>query len=203
MNITDLRPGDIGFGPINGVAGLIVAVGQLMLGERARIHRRTIDHVFMVTEERYVTSEGYVTDGQLRGPLAVEAMPSGAREVDISDRWTDRYIYLRLPGMNEASSHLGWMKGERISYEARQLVGTPYSFLDYGALALRHWGFPHDSLRKRITDSGHMICSQLADQALTRAGIKVFNDGRLSQDVTPGALYYQLLRLGATTFWPE
>jgi hypothetical protein len=33
MTVADLRPGDIGFGPIDGAAGLLVSVGQLMLGE--------------------------------------------------------------------------------------------------------------------------------------------------------------------------
>jgi len=40
------------------------------------------------------------------------------------------------------------------------------------------------------------------DAACTRAGISVFNDGRLSQDVIPGALFYQLLRIGGTSHWP-
>jgi hypothetical protein len=35
-----------------------------------------------------------------------------------------------------------------------------------------------------------MICSQLADYLISSAGFKLFTDGRLHQDVTPGDLVY-------------
>ena len=37
---------------------------------------------------------------------------------------------------------------------------------------------------------------------MSRAGVCVFSDGRLSQDVTPGALFYRLLELGGTISIP-
>jgi hypothetical protein len=130
--------------------------------------------------------------------MAVEAMPGGAREVNIADRWTSDYVYLRLP-----DETCGPVVGLRAGLAAIGLVGTPYSFIDYLALALRHWGFRAEWLRARITSYGHMICSQLVDQSLTHAGVHVFSDERLPQDVTPGALFRRLSQLGASSSWPE
>lgn len=204
--ITDLRPGDIGFGPIDGAVGLMVALGQLMLGDESRFR-----HVFVVTQPQY---------GE-QPPTAVEAMPAGAREVSIGDRWTKRYLYVRLPEMEQSTSgevdiHYDGAVlqldgtvtiGDVVARHARALVGTPYSFADYLALALKHWGVNTPMLRRYIASSGRMICSQLADQSLSRGlrllDRRVFDDNRLSQDVTPGALYYRLLQLGGQCIWPD
>lgn len=200
-SLADLRPGDLGFGPIGGAAGLIAKAGQLLLGERVRLGRVSIDHVFVVTEAATLVSGLSSTWNPV---MAVEALPGGAKEVSIADRWTDRYAYVRpnYPGTE-------WC-GALVAEKARAMVGTPYSFLDYLALAARErhlssW-LPdaiEDRIAQRVLSSGHMICSQLADQALTRAGYQVFDDGRLSQEVTPGALLYQLVHmLGGRMYIP-
>ena len=90
-----------------------------------------------------------------------------------------------------------------VGARARELVGTPYSFLDYLSLALLHAGFRKwgSWARNRVTSSGHMICSQLVDAALTDTGFHVFEDGRLPQDVTPGALFRRLGALGEVVWW--
>jgi hypothetical protein len=62
--------------------------------------------------------------------------------------------------------------------------------LDYAALGLWHYGIRAPWLRRRIQDSGHMICSQMTDHLLCKVGFHLFDDGRLPQDVTPGAIYY-------------
>ena len=74
----------------------------------------------------------------------------------------------------------------RIVAEATALLGTPYSFLDYLALALHRFKVRPKCIEGRVTDSGHLICSQLVDQVYLAAGIHLFADGRMSQDVTPG-----------------
>jgi hypothetical protein len=85
---------------------------------------------------------------------------------------------------------------------ARRYVGVPYSFADYLAIAGRHLLAlkPTDRtpLDRYVTTSKRMICSQLVDQALADAGYHVFDDGRIPQDVTPAALYRQLLTLPGT-----
>jgi hypothetical protein len=190
LTINDLQPGDIGFGPINGAAGALVGLGQLMLGDEARYR-----HVFVIVEP------GFQSMGGSHGPMAVEAMPSGARLVDAVDRWEDAYVYVRLTTIPLETS---W----KVADHAARMVGTPYGFSDYLALALKRFGVSLGWLDRwisRTNSAGYparAICSQLADQALTKAGVKVFDDGRLSQNVTPGALFYQLLRIGGVPMFP-
>lgn len=76
---------------------------------------------------------------------------------------------------------------------ALELVGTPYSFADYAALAAVRLHLPSKRLRAYVKSTGHMICSQLCDEAARRGGWHLFTDGRLPQDVTPGDLW-QLAR---------
>ena len=96
---------------------------------------------------------------------------------------------------------------------ARSLEHVPYSFLDYDALLARRlhlpdwrvWpnrdsteGVPREgllTLREFVRDTGHMICSQEADEFKLRLGCHVFNDQRWPQDVTPGALWRRDLEL--------
>jgi hypothetical protein len=70
----------------------------------------------------------------------------------------------------------------------RGLVDVPYSFLDYGALALHRLHIPAPGLRAYIQDSGHAICSQLVDEGARRGGWQLFDDQRWEGYVTPGAL---------------
>jgi hypothetical protein len=182
----DLEPGDIGFGPIRGLVGGFVGLGQWLLGDEARFR-----HVFVI-----------VADPDLAPPVAVEAMPSGARLVSVADRWTEAHVFVRL------TAYPPEQRAE-VAYHARQMIGTPYSFTDYLALFLKRLGVKTRLLDRWISRTNaagypvRAICSQLADFALSRAGIKVFRDGRLSQNVIPGALFYQLLRVGGTDLWPE
>ena len=194
-----LRPGDIGFGPIGGfIPGFFpVDVGQWLLARTSR-EERDIDHVFVVTESRHPIPTVRI----------VQAMPSGAEEISIGrEHWTDRYVYVRpayadqvdpfRPGLEYRSQ--GW----RVAAAARKYVGTPYSFLDYAAIAGLHAGIKNGLIRRYVRSTGHMICSQLADQALFDAGFHVFNDGRLSQDVMPCELYRALIAMpGALVLHP-
>jgi hypothetical protein len=172
----DLLPGDIGFArhvsPRS--ADLLITAGQLFLGEPRYPH-----HVFVVVESG-------------DRPRIVQAMPSGAEEIETGPSfWNEGYLYVR------PAYALG--QGEEAAAAARRYVGRPYSFADYVALALhkvRDRGYvpigERTWLERYVSSSGRMICSQLADQALTDAGWHTFTDGRLSQDVTPGALCRQL-----------
>lgn len=180
-DIIELKQGMVGFGPIGGATGLLVALGQLMLGDEARFR-----HCFIVTRAQQ----------QNVPPSAVEAMPGGARRVNIPERWTPQYVYIMPPYETGADASM-------VSQIACHMIGTPYSFADYLALALRRWQIPAPHLREYISTSKHMICSQFVDHCISCTGIKVFDDGRLSQDVTPGALFYRLLQLTrAPVLWP-
>ena len=82
----------------------------------------------------------------------------------------------------------------QIVKQARELIGTPYSFLDLIALA---WACRRDPTsvperpnwwQRRVMTDGRLICSQLVDVACDRAGVHLFTDGRLPGQVTPGDL---------------
>jgi hypothetical protein len=179
-----LLPGDIMFGPIGGGVGVLVGLGQLMLGDVSRKDWR-VRHVGVIVQ---------ASAGAVR---LVQAMPSGAEEIDLGrERWTSDYIYVR-----PRYDSLGAMQ-LRVAMAARGYVNTPYSFLDYAALAGLHFGIRNGLVRRRVTASKHMICSQLADQAMTDAGHHVFADGRLPQDVTPGELYTAMMQQPGQFFVP-
>lgn len=84
---------------------------------------------------------------------------------------------------------------------AHTYLGTPYSFLDYLALALLHleamltgkptgrtsWWITR-RVRRRVQDSGHLICSAFVDRWAADLGFQFFNDDRLPGDVSPSDL---------------
>lgn len=167
------------FGPIGGIVpGFFpVGVGQLLLKAATR-------------ETFHIRHVGVITSGS----RMVEAMPSGAREItlDPMKHWTPKHFYLR-PNYTTHEN-----QGLEVAEDARYRIGTPYSFLDYAAIADLHLGGRLGFVRNYVRDSGHMICSQLADQALTDAGFHVFDDGRLPQDVMPAELFSKLLSMPGT-----
>lgn len=176
-----LRPGDVMFArhvsPRSVDRGILL--GQVMLGQAGYPH-----HVAVVTEQM---NPPY---GLIGYPKIVQAMPRGAEEIEIGrEHWTSDYTYLR-PVYRTYE--------ETVAEAARRYVGTPYSFADYVALAGWHFGVRNGLVRRYVTASKHMICSQLVDQALSDAGFHVFDDGRLPQDVTPSDLYGKLAAMPGT-----
>lgn len=199
--LADLRPGDIMFArhvsPRS--ADLLILAGQTLLGQAGYPH-----HVGVVVQ---ATSPAipmkWDSPPTTLGPRMVQAMPHGAEEIELGEEhWTGDYIYLRPAYRDPASMvDLPYKEAEwgfEVGRAARGYIGTPYSFADYVALAGWHFGIKNGPVRRYVKSSGHMICSQLADQALADAGFHVFDDGRLPQDVTPAALYTRLLAIPGT-----
>lgn len=218
-SLADLRPGDIGFGPLSGVADPLAWLGQFILGEGFHVGKMNAGHVFVVVRGG---------DGA-SWPQVVEAMPRGARLhsiadgrllVDVDNRWTDEFAYVRLaedyPGQAEDAAAI-----------ARAMIGTRYSFASYLALAawkfklrapkLEAWidrrrqpdpdfGWPSAGLGTRASEPPRLpceaICSVLADQAWSLTGKKIMH-GVAHQCVTPGALARRLLEMTGTgqTVW--
>lgn len=157
------HPGDIGLVVMRGDLGRLIRVGQWLDGDGFENY----EHAFV-----------YLGDGSL-----VEAEPGGARR-DSSARYESFDVaWLPCPPRSRSA----------VADAARQLVGTPYSFLDYAALATHRVHVPAPGLRRYIGDTGHLICSQLADEAARRGGWHLFDDDRWPGYVTPGALF-QLAR---------
>ncbi len=208
--LAELRAGDLMFGPIGGVVpGMFpVGAGQLLLADRkARMtwrRWRKIRHAGVVVEAAAAWPESIPRPQapELRpiGPRLVEAMPQGAREIELraDPHWTDRYVYIRPAYLMKPVTIGGtFTQGDRVAMKARGYVGTPYNFLTYGALAARKLRFMLSDkiLRRWISSRKDMMCSQLVDQCLADAGFHVFDDGRLPQDVVPAELFRKLLEM--------
>ena len=158
MLVVKPLPGDIGLYRIPGIGGFLIGLGQLLLGDASRY-----THAFVVVDDF----------------RAVAAQPSGARY---------DYLEQNYPKAIFSTGKLPLTDGQRLLLviEATKLLGTPYSWLDYVAIGLHRFHIRPRFIERYVTDSGHMICSQLVDEVYKRAGIQLFNDGRLPQDVTPG-----------------
>lgn len=198
--LADLRPGDLMFGPIHGfIPGTFpVGAGQIILATRkARLSWRQwwrIRHVGVVVANDLPYERG--------GKRLVQAMPSGAEEIPMTpeQHWTAEYVYIRPAygsGVGTAEEYVPAEQAQVVARAARGYVGTPYNFLTYGKLAASalHLPVTRRVLAKWISTRCDMMCSQLADQALTDAGFHIFDDGRLPQDVVPAELFRQLLTL--------
>jgi uncharacterized protein YycO len=142
---------------LDGPSGVVVRIGERLIGVPARFQ-----HVAVA----------------VGGPLIVEAEPGGARLTDWG-QYQGRHTEVRIPRITTTQS-------AAIARHARTLIGTPYSYLDYASIGLVHGPYRPDWLRDYVADTGHMICSQLADEAYARAGIYLFNDRRPPGDVAPG-----------------
>lgn len=152
------QSGDIGLTQIHGKVGLGIRLGQWLIGEGFADY----EHAFV-----------YVGGGRI-----VEAEPGGARQ-SLLDRYdSDTVEWLRCPAGLRAA-----MATAALGY-----LGTPYSFLDYAAIALHRVRIPAPGLKRYIASTGHQICSQLADQAAADADWRLFADGRWPGYVTPASL---------------
>jgi len=157
------RPGDFFLVPMRGIGGPAIRFGQFLNGDGFA----PVQHAGM-----------YLGDG-----VTIEAYPGGAIKGNI-----EAYSGLKIV----------WSSGLfDLTEDQRRLMvqialdfeGTPYSFLDYGALAAHRFHIPTPGLEAFIDDSGHMICSQLVDRVCELGGLQLFDDGRWHGDVTPADLY--------------
>lgn len=149
-------PGDIGLVRITGAVGAGISLGQRLVGSGSYF-----THAFVVVGD----------------DLAVQAQPGGAVLTS---------LFGAVDGRRVAYSDFDLSDRQRalICAHAKLLVGTPYSFLDYAAIgAARFTGIK--ALEDYVSESGHVICSQLADLAYRRAGIDLFPN-RIPGDVAPG-----------------
>jgi hypothetical protein len=152
------RPGDFGLTRITGYVGTLIRIGQWLNGDGWRDYQ----HAFIVVGDTRV----------------IEAQPGGARYNSLS----------AYPDAAYSSWPLTAEQRARIVWTAVDMKGTPYSALDYFALALRRFHIPAPWLRRYIESSKHDICSQLVDACYQAAGVQLFTDGRWNGYVTPLAL---------------
>jgi hypothetical protein len=154
------KPGDFGLTRIPGYAGFAARIGIFCNGDGWHNYQ----HAFLVLE-----------DDQL-----LEAMPGGARIRALIDPDIANATYSDWPLTDDQRA--------AISRVGRELEGTPYSIVDYVSLTLVRLRIRPPVLKRYVANTGHMICSQLIDEVYLRAGLHMFNDGRVASDVTPGDL---------------
>lgn len=155
------QPGDIGLSYGTAKFSRFVRLAQALIGDWA-----IYSHAFI-----------YLGDG-----LIIESLPQGATINELSTYEPEQVIFAQFGLSREQRS--------RICEEAIRLEGTPYSKLDFVAIGLTH--YCNDCwlprwVRKRVANSGRMICSQLVAESYRRAGIEL-EPGKDPQDLTPGDL---------------
>lgn len=155
---TAARHGDIGLARIKGFVGLTIQLGQWFNGDGSRW-----THAYIVG----------------RADVIYQAEPGGAEAVPL-DTYAGREVFVHPELTTE--------QRDRIVAAAKDMLGTPYSFLDYLSIALHRFRIRPRFVERYVQTTKHMICSQLVDEAYLRAGVHLFADGRLPQDVTPGDL---------------
>lgn len=186
---SELRSGDILFGPIGGIVPGVFPVGA---GQAALfVSRRWWRMVRNVRTWFGIRHVGVIDTYGIDGLDVIQAMPHGveAARFDPEKHFTGAHAFVRPDyahgpgqGTDVADAALGYLK-------------TPYGFLTYvklaaGALRMRA---TENLLRRLISTRRDMICSQHVDQSLADAGYHVFDDGRLPQDVVPAELFDALL----------
>lgn len=222
--IQDLRVGDIFLGPIGGVIGLGVGIGEFIVDGGFRVGRVDVRHAGIVVTARPGTRYGDpdYPNGITDSFELAQAMPSGAEITSMTyeRHWTERCLYVRLP-----EDYPG--QAQDAANVARLMVkaGVAYSFGSYASLALHSWtgGWPSlDSwIARRRTEIApdwpaewctpgvmrmglpvEAICSVFVDQAWTLAGKSVVR-GTSEQAVSPSLLARTLIQTeGARLGWP-
>ena len=153
--------GTIGLTQISGNVGKLIEVGQFLNGQGFK----DWEHAFLLGP----------------GNRILEAEPGGAR-LGTADEYKDVYWCNAIASQYTPENLTAVWTG------AQKYVGTGYSFLDYEALAMHRLHIPFPGLENYIKDSGHLICSQLCDQAYLDQGDHLFA-GVWQGYVTPLGLY--------------
>lgn len=126
-----------------------------------------------------------MADGTL---MIVQAEPHGAEEVpwalEGSVHLWSTGILPPCPAAGAAALRYAGLTPDGMGWH-KTGPGVGYSFLDYLAIAAHSQHLPVPGLQSYIASTGHMICSQLADQCRSDGGSHLFNDGRWPGYVSP------------------
>lgn len=155
------QPGDFAVVTAGGLPGQIVHLAELANGSGPYADYQ---HTFI-----------YLGENQI-----IQAEPKGANYATLTSHAKTLW--------STGKFNLSAEQRDKICDAARGYVGTPYSFLDYLALALHRFHVPVPHLKAYISTTRHMICSQLVDQCYLDAGVHLFADGRWPGFVTPADL---------------
>ena len=161
MIVEEPRTGDVGLVKVEGFVGWLIDRAQRL--NRANKKFAKYEHVLLCVGTDW----------------ALEGQPGGAVITRVSARYKDRPIVWVRPFPDLTDEEMA-----KVGNEASKLVGTPYSFLDYLALAIRRFNLPFPGVEKRVVSTKHMICSQIITEVFRRMGRDPF-PGEPSGYVTP------------------
>ena len=160
-------PGDVGLVEISGSVGSLIRFGQWLNGDGFANY----EHAFV-----------YIGDGNI-----IEAQPGGAIQTNLS-KYDGRPIFWSTNLINlTAQQRVG------IVAIAKGQIGTPYSFLDYFAMATKRFHLPLPWVTARVLNSKHLICSQLCAKDYEEVGSKISN--KPAYLTSPGRIRDYLLSL--------
>ena len=217
--IQDVRVGDIFLGPIGGIVGVGVGIGELIVDGGFHVGTVDVRHAgIVVTAQPGVIYTADHPHGLMDNFELAQAMPGGADIVTLTyaTHWTNKCLYVRLP-----EDYPG--QAQNAAMIARLMVEhhVAYSPLSYAAIAAWHYGIHDVKLetwinRRQPSIAGpgpygstkpmqlpvEAICSVFVDQAWTLAGKKIMS-GVAKQAVTPSALATTLIETdGVILGWP-
>lgn len=155
------QPGTFFLARIGGLLGLLVSLGQWIVGDASRYSHAGI-----------VLDDGTV----------LEAMPGGARITPL------QVVLARRPLAFSWAVPLTDAQRADVVAGARTLEGARYGFTAYLHLALCRVGIRWGWLIGRLQRDHRFICSQLVDHVYAQAGLHLFTDDRAHFEVTPGDL---------------
>ena len=158
------RVGDYFLTGLPGVAGLLIRIGQAVMGDWSR----------------YTHAGTYV--GVVDGVRScVEATGQGLKLVPLAD-------VLQRPLLAWSTDDIPEDARALIATLALADLGAAYGWLTYAQLVADQFGLKATRLRAYVATSTNRICSQSVDYYRMVAGVHMFNDGRQPGDVSPGNL---------------
>lgn len=170
IGVQGLQPGDFCCTSISGLTGKLVSFGEWLNGDGFGDYDHAEIYVGMVDPES--APYGYT----------FAAYPGGAgyRVADLS----------LMSGALWSTGKIVLTDEQRASILASCAAakGVPYSILDYFSLVAHRMHLPVPFLKRYISSTGHMICSQLVDFAYMNAGVHLFQDDRWPGYVVPADL---------------
>lgn len=183
-------PGSFGLTRIRGIKGLAVRAAQLITGDGS-----AYTHAFLVLDGGQII-EGEPGGAKVRSLAGYLHRQTTDRDVVFSDAPIQRAVAAVAahplahgrPNLEHELAAYEWRLRDHVVTLARSMEHRPYSWLTYLALALLAIGIRPRRLREYVADTGHLICSQLVDEAYFQAGLHLFDDKRAPMDVTPGDL---------------
>lgn len=196
------KPGDFGLSVISGKVGKWVGWAQDIV-ERQQCH---YTHAFLVIDNDEVVEAEPGRHGAIISPLSKYERPDVLIcrypvKKAVRTYGLELFAAGMAPGKcRQLVTEYEEALREHLADFGRSLRGTKYGYLDYLSLGLERFNVKIPFVEDRVRRQDRLICSQLVDFVYQMAGIHLFDDGRLPQDVTPGDLEHYVYRNAVNFF---